>query len=100
MDRSTIVTFFTPPCCSTLQIVTHINTFIILFFSLPVSFLLFPCTVSSNTNKNFLLQKKKKNTSKGDDRPEIGESINTVGLKNRHSYSDLKASRSKTNAII
>ena len=41
------------------QILTHINIFkISYFFSLPVSFLLFPCTVSSNTNKNFLLQKK------------------------------------------
>ena len=35
-----------------------------LFFSLPVSFLLFPCTVSSNTNKSFLLQKKKKKKKK------------------------------------
>ena len=41
------------------QIVTHINTFIISFFSPTVSFLLFPCTVSSNTNKSFKKIKKK-----------------------------------------
>ena len=50
--------------CYVKVIVTHVNTFIILFiylFSLRlVSSLLFSCTVSTNTNKAFYCQKKKK----------------------------------------